>query len=77
MSSNNHEAIVLPGNFGFAHDYDPTVFPFARVKESSRLQKGKLYLAATQNEIRLAHDLFCKPSEWDEVFHGTREMLDV
>jgi len=69
MSSNNLRAFIVSFNLGHAHDYDPTIFPLARLKKKNTLKAGKLFISTSLREIRMARQMIRDPLDFEEIFH--------
>jgi len=67
MSSDNHRAFIVSSNLGRAHDYDPAVFPLARLKKDT-LEVGKLCISTSLREITMARRLIQDQSEFKRIF---------
>lgn len=76
MSSNNRRAFVVSSNLGRAHDYDPTIFPLARLKRKDTLEAGKLFISTSLREITMARQLIQNQTEFHRVFHDVEAQCE-
>lgn len=68
MSSNNHRAFDFPSDLGNAQDYDPTVFPLARMQKKGTLKTAMLFISTSSREIGLIRQVIQDPLEFKTIF---------
>jgi len=76
MFSNNHRAFIFSSNLGRAHDYDPAIFPLARLKRKDTLEAGKLFISTSLREITMARQLILNPLEFQRVFRDVEHQCE-
>jgi hypothetical protein len=76
MSLSHPETVLLPVDLGSVDNYDPTVFPLARVTGKGSLHTGHLFLQATLDEMLKIRELSKEQASNPELLRDTKAQFD-